>query len=437
MVRARSIALELQSTMPEGTITCPKCGHTFEMSDALTHQIREHLKTELQADISRREAEAMRKLDEARVREEHVAKQREALGDEVEKQLKAKLTEAEARAAKKAEGQFTDRLREMQETLKEREDSLKIFRESELDLRRKHRELEKAKEDSELAMQRKLDEERTKIRQDAEQKSQEQHRRRDLEKEKVINDLKSALDDMKRKAEQGSMETQGEVLEQDFESRLRAFFLHDEILPVPKGVRGADLVQNVRTPGGASCGALLWEMKNTKAWSTQWIPKLKDDMIETRSAIAILVSVVLPEGVSRFAEVDGVWLADPMSALPLAAALRQQLVAVERERQASQGKSGKMEMLYGYLAGTEFKQKIEGIVEAFTAMQEQVNRERRAMEKNWKEREKQIERVIKNTVGLYGDMQGIIGGAIPSIPALELSAALPVANDELALEESE
>jgi hypothetical protein len=124
--------------------------------------------------------------------------------------------------------------------------------------------------------------------------------------------------------------------------------------------------------------------------------------------------------------VDGVWLADPLSALPLAAALRQQLVAVERERQASQGKSGKMEMLYGYLAGTEFKQKIEGIVEAFTAMQEQVNRERRAMEKNWKEREKQIERVIKNTVGLYGDMQGIIGGAIPSIPALELGATLPL-----------
>jgi hypothetical protein len=171
---------------------------------------------------------------------------------------------------------------------------------------------------------------------------------------------------------------------------------------------------------GADCGILLWETKNTKAWSAQWIPKLKDDMIETRATIAILVSVVLPEEVSRFGQVDGVWVSDPLSAIPLAAAMRQQLVALDRERQSSVGKNEKMELLYHYLAGSEFRQKIEGIVEAFTAMQDQVNRERRAMEKNWKEREKQIERVIKNTVGLYGDMQGIIGGAIQQIPALEL-----------------
>ena len=404
------------------------------MSDALTHQIREHLKTELQADIARRETEAMRKLDEARAREEQVAKQRLELGDEVEKQLAAKLSakvaEAEAKAAKKAGERFAEQMKELQETMREKDESLKTFRENELELRRKQRELEKAKEDAELAMQRKLDEERTKIRQDAEQKVQEQHRLRDLEKEKQLNDLKSALDDMKRKAEQGSMETQGEVLELDFEARLRAFFLHDELLPVPKGIRGADLIQNVRTPHGSDCGALLWEMKNTKAWSAQWIPKLKDDMMETRAAIAILVSVVLPEGVARFGMVEGVWVSDQASAIPLAAALRQQLLAIERERQASVGKSDKMEMLYHYLAGTEFKQKIEGIVEAFTAMQEQVNRERRAMEKNWKEREKQIERVIKNTTGLYGDMQGIIGGVIPSIPALELGpAAAPLIED--------
>jgi hypothetical protein len=189
---------------------------------------------------------------------------------------------------------------------------------------------------------------------------------------------------------------------------------------VSKGVRGADLIHTVRTPLGADCGVLLWETKNTKDWSSKWIPKLKDDMIEKRATIAILVSVVLPEGVGRFGQVDGVWVSDPLSAIPLAAALRQQLVALDRERQTSVGKNEKMEILYAYLAGTEFKQKIEGIVEAFTAMQDQVNQERRAMEKNWKQREKQIERVIKNTVGLYGDMQGIIGGAIPQIPALEL-----------------
>jgi len=278
------------------------------------------------------------------------------------------------------------------------------------------------------------------IRKEAEGKAQEQHRLKDLEKEKVINDLKSALEDMKRKADQGSMETQGEVLEQDFEAQLKRFFLHDDIAPVPKGIRGADLIQTVRTPLGADCGVLLWETKNTKAWGGDWIAKLKDDMIATRATMAILVSVVLPEGVTRFGLVNGVWVSDPFSAIPLAAALRDQLVALDRERQSSVGKNEKMELLYHYLAGTEFKQKIEGIVEAFTAMQDQVNKERRAMEKHWAEREKQIGRVIKNTVGLYGDMQGIIGGAIPQIPALELGAgaskALPAgSNDESAEEE--
>jgi hypothetical protein len=406
--------------MNPGTITCPQCGHSFELSDALTHQIRDHLKTELQSDVVKREAEAKRKLDEVKAREDALAKAKDTLNEEVEKQLKQKLGEAEARAAKKVEGKFADQLKELQESLKEKDDSIKTFRTNELELRKQKQVLEKEKEEFDLQVQRKLDEERGHIRKEAEGNALEQYRLKDLEKEKVINDLKAALEDMKRKADQGSMETQGEVLEQDFEAQLKRFFVHDVIAPVPKGIRGADLIHTVRTPLGADCGVLLWETKNTKAWSAQWISKLKDDMIETRAAIAILVSVVLPEGMSRFGMVDGVWVSDPLSAIPLAAALRQQLVALDRERQSSVGKNEKTEMLYHYLAGTEFKQKIEGIVEAFTAMQDQVNRERRAMEKNWKEREKQIERVIKNTVGLYGDMQGIIGGQIPQIPALEL-----------------
>lgn len=409
--------------MAQGTIICPRCGNEFELSDALTHQIREHLKTELQADVVKREAEAKRKFDELKTQEEALTKAKDTLNEEVEKQLKQKLAEAEAKAAKKAEGKFTDQLKELRDTLKEKDESITAFRQNELELRKKQRELEAAKENAELEIQRKLDEERGKIRQDAEGKAQEQHRLKDLEKDKVINDLKTALEDMKRKADQGSMETQGEVLEQDFEAQLKRFFVHDGIQPVPKGIRGADLIQTVCTPLGADCGVLLWETKNTKAWSAQWIPKLKDDMIETRATIAILVSVVMPEGVSRFGMLDGIWVSDPMSAIPLAAALRQQLIAIDRERRASIGKNEKMEMVYHYLAGTEFKQKIEGIVEAFTAMQHQVQSERRAMEKHWKEREKQIERVIKNTVGLYGDMNGIIGGQIPPIPALELDSA--------------
>src|ERR1039458_5215850 len=247
--------------MAQGTITCPSCGNAFELSDALTHQIRDRLKTELQADVVKREAEAKRKLDEVKAKEDALAKARDALNEEVEKQLKQKLGEAEAKAAKKVEGKFTDQLKELQDVLKEKDDSIKTFRENELELRKKQRELEKAKEEAELEIQRTLDEERGKIRQEVEGKAQEQHRLKDLEKDKVINDLNAALEDMKRKADQGSMETQGEVLEQEFEAQLKRFFVHDDIQPVPKGIRGADLIHTVRTPLGADCGVLLWETR--------------------------------------------------------------------------------------------------------------------------------------------------------------------------------
>ena len=406
--------------MEQGMITCPNCGQEFELSDALTGRIREHLKVELLREVSRREAELKKKGEALKAQEAQISKSREAIDAEIESRLKEGLVEAENRAAQKLEGQYAAQLKDLQQTLAEKDAAIKTFREQELELRKRQRKLEEDREAFELEAARKLDEERDKIRAQALSKVTEEHRLKDLEKDKVINDLRASLEDMKRRAEQGSMETQGEVLEQDFEAQLKGFFVHDDIQPVPKGIRGADLVQTVCTPMGAACGVLLWETKNTKAWSAGWIPKLKDDMIEVRASIAILVSVVLPQGISRFGQIDGVWVSDPLCAIPLAAALREQLMAVNRERTASIGKSEKMEALYQYLAGVEFKQKIEGIVEAFTSMQDQLNRERRAMERHWKQREKEIERVVKNTVGLYGDMQGIIGGQIPAIPALEL-----------------
>jgi hypothetical protein len=420
--------------MDPGTITCPNCGHAFEISDALTGRIREHLREELFKEVARREADIKKRNESLKEQETQIAKSREAIDEEIEKRLKDRLVEVEQKAASKLEGHYADQLKELQATLQEKDAAIKGFREQEMDLRKRQRKLEEDKASLELDVARQLDAEREKIRLEASNRIAEEHRLKDLEKDKVIKDLRTALDDMKRKAEQGSMETQGEVLEQDFEAQLKSFFVHDDIQPVPKGIRGADLVHNVRTPMGVDCGILLWETKNTKAWSQTWIPKLKDDMIEIRATVAVLVSVVLPEGIKRFGRLEGVWVSDPLCAIPLAAALREQLMAVNRERAASIGKSEKMEALYQYLAGVEFKQKIEGIVEAFTSMQDQLNKERRAMERHWKQREKEIERVVKNTVGLYGDMQGIIGGQIPVIPALELedepAMQLPDGSDE-------
>lgn len=415
------------------SVRCPRCSTSFELSDALTLELRDRLRIELQADITQREAQLHQQQEEARKRDEELSKARLDLEAEVTRRTQTKVRDLEARAKADAEQALEARLKDLSEAVTRKDQDLQQFRELELGLRKKQRELEAAVLDADLKVQRTLAEERSKIREDAEARTQESHRLKDLEKDKLIQDLKSALDDMKRKADQGSMETQGEVLELDFEERLRRMFHLDDIQPVPRGIRGADLVQMVRNPVGADCGSIIWETKNTKAWSHGWISKLKDDMAETRASLAILVTVALPEGIARFGQVDGVWVSDPLSALPLAAALRQQLLQLERERQASTGKSVKMEMLYAYLAGNEFKGRVEGIVEAFTSLQDQLQRERRAMEKNWKEREKQIERVIKNTVGLYGDMQGIIGGQIPIIEALELEPKALVeapANDD-------
>jgi hypothetical protein len=406
--------------MEQGMIKCPNCGHAFELSNALTGHIREHLREELLQEVTRREAELKKKNAAIKADQAQLAKSRAAIDDEIETRLKERVAEAEQKAAQKLAGEYGDQIKALQSALQEQDVKLQGFREQELSLRKRQRELEEERASLELEVARKLDQERETIREAVLKQAAEGHRLKDLEKDKVIKDLRASLDDMKRKVEQGSMETQGEVLEQDFEAQLKGFFVHDSIQPVPKGIRGADLIHTVRTTLGAECGVLLWETKNTKAWSKLWIPKLKDDMIDIRASLAILVSVVLPDDIRRFGQVDGVWVSDPLCAIPLAAALREQLMAVSRERQSSVGKSAKMEALYQYLAGVEFKQKIEGIVEAFTSMQDQLNRERRAMERQWKQREKEIERVVKNTVGLYGDMQGIIGGQIPAIPALEL-----------------
>lgn len=376
-------------------VSCPKCGHKFAVADALASQMRSSMEAELHKEIL--------------VREKQLAEQKAAFEQEAEK-----------KAVQKAQEEAALRMGEMQQVLDERNKQVEEFRRQELALRQKQRELEEGKAALELDIVRRLDEEREKMRNDVAAKIQEEHRRKDLEKDKVIGDLKSALDDMKRKAEQGSMETQGEVLEQDMEDQLRRCFPGDEFRAIKKGERGADLVQTVRNDARRDCGTILWEMKNAKAWGKDWILKLKEDMMREKAAVGILSSVAPYEKVDRFGQTDGVWITDPAYAIPLAAALRLQLIAVEHERAAATGKNEKIEMVYNYIAGSEFRQRIESIVDAFTSMNRQLLAEKAAMEKQWAEREKQILRVVKNTTGLYGDFCGLVGGSVPAIPALQL-----------------
>jgi hypothetical protein len=208
------------------------------------------------------------------------------------------------------------------------------------------------------------------------------------------------------------------VLELELETSLRSEFLHDEIVPVPKGVKGADIIQRVFDRGGRLAGQIVWESKNTKVWSEGWVQKLKEDQRLVKADIAVIVSSVLPQGMTGFALRDGVWVCEMRLALALAGALRITLESVTREKALSVGKNEKMEVLYAYLTGVEFRQRVEAIVEAFTGMSDGLRKERLAYEKLWAEREKQIHKVIANTVGMYGDLSGHV--ALPQIKALEL-----------------
>ena len=378
----------MASPNPESRIRCPACGKEFELSEALTGHLRTHLRQELEAET------AVRLKQETERIEKDV---RESVKASYEVELKDRSAALEA--SKKA---------------------LADAQQQELQLRKQHRELIQTPESMEVEIARTLDAEREKIRAYALEKFAEDHNLKDREKDKMIGDLRRSLDEAKRKAEQGSMEIQGEVLELNLEEDLQSAFPGDRIEPVPKGIRGADVLQRVIGAGGAECGTIVWETKNTKSWSEAWVQKLKDDQVAVGGRLAVLVTRSLPADVPQFGMRDGLWISDWRSALGLASALRQQLEELAFEKRASVGKNEKMESLYHYLSGPDFRHKVTAVVETFNTMHDQLHRERRAMEKNWKEREKQIQRVTLNMSGLYGDIRGIAGAAIPDLEILEL-----------------
>ncbi|MEQ1934769.1 MAG: DUF2130 domain-containing protein, partial [Fimbriimonadaceae bacterium] len=223
-----------------------------------------------------------------------------------------------------------------------------------------------------------------------------------------------------RKAEQGSQQLQGEVFELELEGLLRAKFPLDSIEPVAKGKEGGDVLQRIVGPLGQACGAILWESKRTKNWSDGWLAKLRDDQRTAKAEAALLVSEVLPKGVQSFDLIDGVWVAEPRCAMPLAIALRQSLVELTMARQAGEGQQTKMELVYQYLTGPRFKHRVEAIVEKFSDMHEDLEKERKNTMRLWAKREAQIRGVIESTAGMYGDLQGIAGRSLQEIEGLSV-----------------
>lgn len=368
-------------------IKCPHCGHQISIDEVYAHSIEERIRTE-------EKSKHLKELEEAKSSSLKVA--RAAAEKELSltiKTLRDSLAEEQGRGEK------------LTKTIEELSKELRHTRHE--------------KEDMKIEMQKKLSEEEDKIRREAVAKYEEERSLKDREKDKMIEDLKKSLLDAQKKAEQGSQQTQGEVLELEIEEVLQREFPMDRITEVKKGARGADVTQIVIN-NGHECGTILWESKNA-VWSNTWIPKLKEDKRTAKAHLAVLVATEPPPGIKDFGYREGVWVVTRALVSALATALRYNLVSLAHIRAGQEGKKEKSEILYSYITSVEFRGRIEAIVDAFSDMQTELEREKRWFQTKWARQEKYLRQVVDHTQGMYGDLQGVVGKSLPELTNLDAS----------------
>ncbi len=415
--------------MTEPTITCPNCKTEIKLTESLAAPLIEATRRDYEQRLAKKDIDIANRETSLREREEAVAKAKETIGDQVAEKLLQERATIAADEAKKAKialaadlDQKTKEITELQEILNQREAKLAEAQKAQAELIRKQRELDDAKRELDLTVEKRVQEGLGATREQARKEAEEQLKFKVMEKEQTIASMQKRIEELKRKAEQGSQQLQGEVQELELESLLSARFPRDTIEPVPKGEHGGDVLHRVVGPLGQVCGTILWESKRTKNWSDGWLGKLREDQRAAKAEIAIIISQVLPKDVESFDMIDHVWVAHPRVAIAVAATLRQSLVELAMARQAAEGQHTKMEIVYQYLTGSRFRLRMQAIVEAFSCMQEDLDREKKAITKQWAKREEQIDRVMQATVGMYGDLQGIAGKSLQEIEGLELKA---------------
>ena len=412
-------------TEPGGRIRCPNCGQDIDVNDVLAHQIEARLKSRLEKE--RREAEEnfrsrmadleQKQRDLAQARE-HQAQQTE---DAISRGLKAREAALREQLRQKLESEQEERIGSLQRELGEKNDKLKAFHRAQAEIERLKREKDELREVVNLEAERRfsqaLVEEKEKIRRDQEEKT-----RLDLaERDKVISDLGQQLRDAQRRAEQGSMQLQGEVQELAIEEWLRGQFPLDSIEEIKKGARGADCLQTIHTHGRRNCGTIYYESKRAKAFQPGWIEKFRQDIRDKSADVGVLVTQTMPSDMTRMGLRDGVWICSFEEFRSLSLVLRDAAIRLSDAVTVRENRGDKMGMLYDFLTGSEFRQQVEAIVEGFTQLQTDLESEKRAMQGIWKKREKQIQKVLLNTNQMYGSVRGIAGSAIQSVPLLELS----------------
>ena len=426
--------------MTEPIIICPHCQTEIRLTESLAAPLIAATRQQYEQRLQQKDAEVAKREQGIHEKEKQLLEAKRTLDSQVADQVaaelkteRARIMAEEARKAKLASAAELDakarELGELQEVLKIREEKLAEAQKAQADLIRKKRELDDARRELELTVQKRIQEGLAATREEAKKEAEDEQKLKVMEKEQTILAMQKQIEDLKRRAEQGSQQLQGEVQEVELENLLRIKFPFDSIEPVAKGEFGGDVLQKVVSPAGQACGAILWESKRTKNWSDGWLTKLRDDQRAAQAEISVLVSQALPKGIETFDVVDGVWITNPRAALAVATVMRHSLMQVSMARQANEGQQTKTEMVYQYLTGPRFRHRVEAIVEAFSTMREDLHKERKAIMKQWAKREEQIERVMGATVGMYGDLQGIAGKTLQEIEGLSL-AALPGPDEE-------
>src|SRR5215203_248271 len=411
-------------------IKCPNCATVFDVEDVLSADVEQKLKQryekQLQESISQLNNEK-RKLEEEQKSFDEKKKKENELFQQKLQQEKIKLeTEIQQQVRKTVAADYENQLRLLQQSAQDNEEKLKLARQKELEFLKKEQEIKNREQELEIVIQKKLLQERTilsqQIRKEEETRislKETEYQLKLKELEKQLDDQRKLAEEMKRKAEQGSMQLQGEAQELLLEEILRDHFPYDIISEVGKGVEGADCMQTVHNKVGTECGRIIFESKQTKSFQNSWIEKLKNDMRNKKADVAILVTRVYPKEMKCFGERDGVWICAFSEVIALTTALRHTILRIAETKKAEENKGEKMQMLYSYLTGTEFRQQIETIAEGFLSLKNSITKEKMQMEKIWKEREKQLEKVLISTSGLYGSIKGIAGSSIGDIPLLD------------------
>lgn len=383
--------------MSELKIQCPKCSNEIELTEQLAGPMLADLRASFNDELAKRDTQAAEALAAAQAQAKELA------------QAESSLEQAA-----------------LQDRIKAQDEKLRVALAAQTAALKREQELQDREAEMELTLQKMLAAERPALAEKLSREADEKAGLKLAEQAQVMEGMKRQIEALKQKSEQGSMQTQGEAAEIVLEETLAAAFPIDGFVPVAKGVSGADVRQDVAGPNGVA-GSILWESKRTKNWTAGWLAKLRDDQRASGCEVAVITSHALPEGLDSFGMVDGIWVCAPRFAVPLATSLRQALIDVAGAKGRAMGQETKMEMVYDYLTGTQFKQRVDAIVERFEDMQDNLRKERVFMEKQWALRAKQIDLVIASTVGMHGDLQGIAGRAMPEIESVE---ALLLGNDD-------